>query len=203
MGIFFYNCFSECTQEIENDMEKLSFLSNLIGWNAYHIFKEGYAMIIFWVGTGLLAALTPLTFLCYSEILSYVFSLITGTSLLFIVYVAAVIVLLDKEVKITMKPFVYKLTVVWGMLLVIGGISAIYVTNKYRNYYAIQCKEVYVVNKGDKFYHLYKKCSACEKAQHLYRAKGYQAEKAHLKLCPECVELAEEYAVIALENQRP
>lgn len=128
-------------------------------------------------------------------------------------YVAAVIVLLDKEVKITVetsnssttkqrkKPFVYKLTVIWGMLLVIGGISAIYVTNKYRHYYAIQCKEVYVVNKGDKFYHLYEECSACEKAQHLYRAKGYQVEKAHLKLCPECAELAEEYDEIALESQ--
>ena len=35
----------------------------------------------------------------------------------------------------------------------------------------------------------------------MYAAKGYQMEKAHLKLCPECAELAEEYEEIAAENQ--
>ena len=35
----------------------------------------------------------------------------------------------------------------------------------------------------------------------LYVAKGYQMEKAHLKLCPECAELAEEYDEMAAESQ--
>lgn len=81
-------------------MEKQSFLSNLIGKANYHGFKEEYALVIFFIGTGLLAILTPLTFFCYWGILSSFFNLITGTSLLFIVYVAALIVLLDKEVKV-------------------------------------------------------------------------------------------------------
>ena len=145
--------------------------------------------------------------------MSSVFNLITGTSLLFIVYVAALIVLLDKEVKVethsdstiakqkVKKPFTYKLTIVWGLFLVVGGIVAIYGTNKYRRYYAFQCKKVFVVNKGDNFYHLYEECSHCENAEHLYVAKGYQMEKAHLKLCPECAELAEEYDEMAAESQ--
>lgn len=194
-------------------MEKQSFLSNLIGKANYHGFKEEYALVIFFIGTGLLAILTPLTFFCYWGILSSFFNLITGTSLLFIVYVAALIVLLDKEVKVethsdstiakqkVKKPFTYKLTIVWGLSLVVGGIVAIYGTNKYRHSYAFQCKDVYVVNKGDKFYHLYDECSQCENAKYLYVAKGYQMEKAHLKLCPECAELAEEYEEIAAENQ--
>ena len=81
-------------------MEKQSFLSNLIGKTNYHGFKEEYALVIFFIGTGLLAILTPLTFFCYWGILSSFLNLITGTSLLFIVYVAALIVLLDKEVKV-------------------------------------------------------------------------------------------------------
>ena len=194
-------------------MEKQSFLSNLIGKTNYHGFKEEYALVIFFIGTGLLAILTPLTFFCYWGILSSFLNLITGTSLLFIVYVAALIVLLDKEVKVethsdstiakqkVKKPFTYKLTIVWGLFLVVGGIVAIYGTNKYRRYYAFQCKKVFVVNKGDKFYHLYEECSHCENAEHLYVAKGYQMEKAHLKLCPECAELAEEYDEMAAESQ--
>ena len=178
-------------------MEKQSFLSNLIGKANYHGFKEEYALVIFFIGTGLLAILTPLTFFCYWGILSSFLNLITGTSLLFIVYVAALIVLLDKEVKVethsnstiakqkVKKPFTYKLTIVWGLFLVVGGIVAIYGTNKYRHSYAFQCKDVYVVNKGDKFYHLYDECSQCENAKYLYVAKGYQMEKAQIKLCPE------------------
>lgn len=81
-------------------MEKQSFLSNLVGKANYHGIKEEYALIIFFIGTGLLAILTPLTFFCYWGILSSFFNLITGTSLLFIVYVAALIVLLDKEVNV-------------------------------------------------------------------------------------------------------
>lgn len=51
-------------------MEKQSFLSNLIGKANYHGFKEEYALVIFFIGTGLLAILTPLTFFCYWGILS-------------------------------------------------------------------------------------------------------------------------------------
>ena len=123
-------------------MEKQSFLSNLIGKANYHGFKEEYALVIFFIGTGLLAILTSLTFFCYWGILSSVFNLITGTYLLFIVYVAALIVLLDKEVKVethsdstiakqkVKKPFTYKLTIVWGLFRVVGGSVAIYGTNK-------------------------------------------------------------------------
>lgn len=132
---------------------------------------------------------------------------------MFIVYIAALIVLLDKEVKVETnsgsmvteqkikKPFTYKLTIVWGLFLITGGIVAIYGSNKYRRYYAFQCKKVFVVNKGDKYYHLYEECSHCENAKHLYVAKGYQMGKAHLDLCPECAELAEEYDEIAAESQ--
>ena len=55
-------------------MEKQSFLSNLIGKANYHGFKEEYALVIFFIGTGLLAILTPLTFFCYWGILSSVFN---------------------------------------------------------------------------------------------------------------------------------
>ena len=99
----------------------------------------------------LLAILTPLTFFCYWGILSSVFNLITGTSLLFIVYVAALIVLLDKEVKVethsdstiakqkAKQPFAYKLTIVWGLLLVGRWIICCYLWHEIslRRYYSI------------------------------------------------------------------
>ena len=78
---------------------KKSFISNLIGRNTYDTIKE-YAKKILAIGTCVLAVLFGLSFICHYSFVSSLLSLVTGTSLLFILYIAALIISLDHEVEV-------------------------------------------------------------------------------------------------------
>ena len=156
-------------------IEKQSFLSNIVGANTYHEYK-GYAKTI-----------------------------ITGTSILFIVYIAALVLVLDIQVDVDEpesgywykpekkpRPTTYKLTVVWGVVLIALGISAIYFSNQSRKNYAFEC-DTFLVDLQAGIYHFDwdNDCEVASEATDLEKMQGYQIDKSYT-LCEWCKEWAEE-----------
>ena len=122
-------------------IRRQSFISNLFGHNTYDEFKSA-ALLVSLIGTGILIVLYILSNFFHAGIINYLIKLTNGTSLLFIGYILAVIILLDIEVDVEepeknyweeekkeQKPFKYKLTIVWGVILIASGIVAIYYSN--------------------------------------------------------------------------
>ena len=188
---------------------KQSFLSNLLNGlfgNETYDWLKSYAKIIVAIGTCVLCILIGLSTICHYSFVSQLVNLATGTSLIFIVYVLALVVLLDIEGAIeepdyyyhtskpTKKPktMEYKLTIVWGVVLIFLGIGAIYSTNKYRKQYAFECSS-FLVNHTTKVYHLDwdNDCEVATEASNLEKMKGYQINKSYT-LCEWCEEWAEE-----------
>ena len=124
---------------------------------------------------------------------------------MFIAYVAAWIVILDIQVNVEEPerkpwekakkisyPISYKLTIIWGIILVLSGIYAIYVTNKYRSRYAFEC-DTYLVDNQKGIYHvkLNDECDEANKADELYEMYGYEINKSY-SLCESCKEFLED-----------
>ena len=112
-----------------------SFISNLIGKDNYDNMKK-QSNIVIAIGTCVLAILLLLTNYFHQGFLSTLLNLVTGTSLLFVAYIAALILVLDIEVEVDEpegsfwaepvkqpKPMQYKLTIVWGVILIILGFN--------------------------------------------------------------------------------
>ena len=180
-----------------------SFLSNLLGEETYENWI-GYARIIIAVGTIILLVLLGLSFLFHSSIISFLLKLVTGTSLLFIAYVAMWVLLLDIKVDVDepevhswetpkehAKPLAYKLSALWTVVLIILGIMAIYFSNKYRELYAFECDTFYV-DKQAHLYHLdWTECETSERAGNLEEMQGNQIPDNY-SLCEQCKEIAED-----------
>ena len=181
-------------------IRKQSFISNLFGQNTYAEFK-GVAMLVFLIGTGILIVLYILSLFFHAGIISYLMNLTNGYSLLFLGYIIATIILFDIEVDVEepeknywndkkedSKPLKYKLTIVWGVILLIFGVAAIYFSNKYRNHYAFEC-DTFLVDEKAGIYHLDWdiECSVAEEAESLVEMKGYQIDKT-FTFCEECQE---------------
>ena len=197
-------------------IRKQSFISNLFGHNTYAEFK-GIALLVSLIGTGILIVLYILSYFFHAGIISYLIKLTNGTSLLFIGYILAVILLLDIEVDVDEPeksywgdekkepmPFKYKLTIVWGVILLALGIFAIYYSNRYRNRYAFEC-ETFLVDEKAGIYHLDWdiECSVAEETESLEEMKGYQIDKT-FKFCEECQEWLDDMESEAgLEHARP
>ena len=185
-------------------MFKQSFISNLLGKDKYDGLKSK-AKIIIAIGTCILAILFLLTYFFHWGLLSTLLNLVTGTSLLFVVYIAALILVLDIEVDVEEperyywsepeklpKPTSYKLTIVWGVILIILGIGAIYFSNVYRKQYAFEC-DTFLVDHQKKTYHLDwdNDCEEAEMASRLEKMKGYQIDDSYT-FCYWCEEWAED-----------
>ena len=185
-------------------VRKQSFISNLFGQNTYTGFK-GVALLVFLIGTSILILLYTLSYFFHVGIISYLLNLTNGLSLLFIGYIVAAIILFDIEVDVEEpekniwgeekkepKPLKYKLTIVWGVFLLILGVVAIYFSNKYRKHYAFEC-ETFLVDKQAHIYHLDWDidCEAANEAEQLVKMYGYQIDESYT-FCEGCNELADE-----------
>lgn len=183
---------------------KQSFLSNIIGRNNYDEFK-GYSKVIIAIGTCVLTVILLLSILFHWSFISSLLNLVTGTSLLFIAYIVALVLALDIEVDVDEpersywpepekkpKPTAYKLTIVWGVVLIVLGISAIYFSNKYRKQYAFEC-DIFLVDHQARMYHLDwdNECEIAAEAINLEKMQGYQIDKSYT-LCEWCEEWAED-----------
>ena len=176
---------------------KQSFLSNIIGRKTYDEFK-GYAKVIIAIGTCVLSIILLLSLFFHWSFINNLLSLVTGTSLLFIAYIAALVLVLDIEVDVDEpekkpKPAAYKLTIVWGVVLVALGIGAIYFSNKYRKHFAFEC-DTFLVDHQAKIYH-FDIDNGCEMAtdSNWERMQGYQIDESYT-LCDWCEEWAEDAA---------
>jgi hypothetical protein len=193
-------------------VKKQSFLSNLLGEETYENWV-GYAKISIAVGTIVLLILFGLSYFFYSSIVSYLLKLVTGTSLLFIAYVAMWVLLLDIEVSVdepevrswgkpkeVAKPISYILSTLWTIILIVLAIFAIYYSNRYRKQYAFEC-DTFLIDKHARLYHLdWTECDAIENAENLEEVQGYQIG-SDFSLCDECKEIAEE-AEVEYESDR-
>lgn len=181
-------------------IKKQSFISNLLGRQTYDDFKE-FAKTIVLVGAIILVILYALSYFFHSAFISYLLNLTNGFSLLFIGYIAILIVLLDFEVDVdepeqkyyeerkkVAKPFKYKLTIAWSAVLLLLGIAAIYFSNKYRRQYAFEC-DTFWVDKNARIYHFdwNDDCETAERAESLVEMRGFQINDNY-KLCEECKE---------------
>ncbi len=184
-------------------VKKQSFLSNLLGEETYENWI-GYARIIIAVGTIILLIILGLSIMFHSNIISFLLKLVTGTSLLFIAYVVMWVLLLDIKVDVdepevynwelpkeASKPIAYILSTLWTVVLIILGIIAIYITNKYREQYAFECDSFWV-DKHAHLYHLdWTECETSEHAGNLEEMQGNQIPDNY-SLCEECKEIAED-----------
>ena len=187
-------------------MEKIkqSYLSNLIGENSYEEYSS-MAMKIVGIGGLVLIILFILSHFFHSGIINYLLKLTTGTSLLFIAYISACILLLDIRVEVEKpeqewwgekkevpKPLKYKLTIVWDVVLLVLGIAAIYFSNKYRNRYDFECT-TFLVDHRAHVYHLdwNDDCEDAVNAEELVEMYGYEIDKS-FTLCEGCKETLED-----------
>lgn len=178
---------------------KQSFLSNVIGASIYRELKR-FSKLVVTVGALILVVLFGLTLICHYTFVSSLFDITTGTSLFFIVFIVELILLLDLEVEVEVsdtksldshkknaKPKKYKLTIIWGMILFILGITAIYFSNKYKKQYRFEC-ETFLVDENAGIYHLneeFNDCEALKKAEDFVAIKGYRMPKSY-KFCEDC-----------------
>ena len=192
---------------------KKSFLSHLIGRDIYDELRR-YALIIIVIGTSILAVLLLLSLFFHGVFISRLLNWVTGTSLLFIIYIAAVIISLDKEVEVNVpdryyeakpgefqKTRAYKLTIVWGVVLLAIGVSAVFFSNRYRKQYAFECSTI-LVDTDAGIYHYYwnNDCELAQKTGDLIEMKGYEIKGQDYHLCEYCEEYAEEIEDLARED---
>ena len=183
---------------------KQSYISNLIGKNSYEEFRRMSGNIVV-IGGLVLIIVFILSHFFHSGIINYLLQLTTGTSLLFIAYVAACILLLDIQVEVdepeqqwweekkkSPKPFKYKLTIIWGAVLLLLGIMAIYFSHKYRNKYDFECT-TFLVDHQACVYHLdwNDDCEDAENAEELKLMYGYEIEESY-SFCEACKEYEDE-----------
>ena len=183
---------------------KQSYLYDLIGENRYEEYSS-IAMKIVWIGGVFLIVLFTLSQFFHSDVINYLLSLTTGTSLLFIAFVSACILLLDVRVEVEKPeqkwweekkecptPLKYKLTIVWVCVLLMLGIAAIYFSNNYRNQYDFECTTFLVDHKAH-VYHLdwNEDCEDAETAEELEEMYGYEINDSYT-FCEGCKEYKED-----------
>ena len=183
---------------------KKSFISNILGSDTYDWLND-HAIIIVPIGACLLALFIGLSFFFHSCIINWFLQLLTGTSLLFMAYIAVLVVFLDIQVSVNEpesdiweepeEPHhssAYRLTIVWGVFLIILGIGAIYASNKYRKRYAFEC-DTFLVDHKKGIYHteLYDDCESAIEANELDEMYGYEISATYT-LCESCKGFLEE-----------
>ena len=184
---------------------KKSFLSHIIGKESYDAFK-GYAKPIVLFGTIIVFFLFFLSILVHWRFVSWLLNLVSGTSILFLIYTAALIILLDKEVEIE-EPILdyeydskqmpktrsFKMTILRGVVLLILGMLVIILSNRYRKQYSFECSTI-LVDQSAGIYHLewIDECEVAAKSYNLKKMKGYEIKGLGYKLCDWCKEYAEE-----------
>ena len=178
---------------------KQSFLSNLLGKSTYEDFSC-FARYIVGLGSFILIVLFFLSYFFHSGIVLELLKIAVFSPLL-IAYVIACILLLDVRINIekteqirreraknTPKPFKYKLTIVWTIILLILGVTVICFSFRYAIKYEFECTTFLVDHKT----HLYHSdwndvCEKMQDAEDLELMHGYEIDDTY-SFCKECRE---------------
>lgn len=179
---------------------KQSFLSNLLGESTYEDFSC-FARYIVGLGSFILIVLFILSHFLHSEIILELLK-ITIFSPLLIAYVVACILLLDVRINVEKaeprrwekakeppKPFKYKLTIVWTIILLILGITGIWFSFRYALKYEFECTTFLVDNRAH-IYHLDWDgvCEEVKDVEGLEPMYGYEINDTY-SFCEDCKEV--------------
>lgn len=171
---------------------KESFLSNLVGNENYNNWKPD-AKRVFIAYSVLLVLLFLLKDVWHWKFASEMFSLFTGSSLFFMLYVAFAILFFDVRVDLVygLRNWKYKLTSVWGVTLVVLGISAVIYTNHIRRDYALECMYCFI-EEDTRCFHIHKSCGSIKGTEKLKGSKVFKAKELGFRFCVECEEWIED-----------
>lgn len=190
---------------------KQSILSNILKTLGYHWPTE-IAKVVVCLYTCILCIVVTLAHFTHWKFVSTLLNLTTGTSLLFILYIFAIILVLDIETydeipdqnygfpdsKPTPKRYstLSKLVAIWNCICIAIGVYAVCLTNSYRRQYAFEC-DTFLVDHQSQTYHLNWDCDcqAAGDAINLVEMKGYQIDESY-NFCEEC----ECWAMDAVDN---
>lgn len=184
---------------------KQSFLSNMLSEYTYN-YLRGYAKFVIIFGSCILVILFSLSFFLHSGIIKWFLELVTGPSLLFMIYMAAWVLILDFKVNVEkeeldfwakpkkkQKSKAYQCTMIWSILLILLSFCAIYFSKKYTKQYAFECSTI-LVDQRTGIYHLIwiDDCEIAAEAYHLEEMKGFEIDTKNYTLCEWCQEYAED-----------
>ena len=153
--------------------------------------------------------------------IEFFIEIMMGWTLLSIPFISVILVALDKEfsvqeyelkAKFHHQKAPYILSMIWGIILCILGISTLYFSNKYKKYYAFQCQDFYLEEtKG--VYHIFKDCEYVGEDNNgdqvdninLINISGKDLLDTEAELCYACEEHAEdaEAEVATYRYRRP
>lgn len=142
-----------------------------------------------------------------------IIGILTGWTIISVPCIGIIIVSLDKEIEMEVpeykseekyitRPKSYLFTKIWGITLLILGISALHFSGKYSDYYSFQCQTFYLDNyRGT--YHILKDCEYApdwdQEAKEwgidpneFEKVKGKFLLDKPYELCPACQEWAED-----------
>ncbi len=144
-----------------------------------------------------------------------------GWTLLSIPFVGVIIVVFDKEFKVEdilsktkfhHKEMPYKFSMVWGIVLCVAGLVALYYSNRYKKYYAFQCQDFYL-EETTGVYHILKDCEyiginkddTLVDNPSIVRLSGRDLLNTNYEFCEACHEWAEEAEseVASYQYRRP
>lgn len=131
-----------------------------------------------------------------------------GWTLLSIPFVGVIIVVFDKEfkvgdiffnIKLHHKEMPYKISMIWGIVLCVAGLAALYYSNRYKKYYAFQCQDFYL-EETTGVYHILKDCEYIGMNEDdnqvdnpsIVKLSGKDLLDTNYELCEACKEWAKE-----------
>ena len=187
------------------EYRRTSFLKDLAP-DTYRFLSElkPYAFIYL----GVLAIAVLLSLFVQWSIVKFFIDCMMGWTLLSIPFIGVLIVVLDKEINLpqderwdssTAKSVTYKLSMVWGIFLIVTGLVTLYLSNQYKNYYAFQCQTFYI-EQSTGVYHLRDRCEYMGLTEDedliegvsISKVKGVDLLDKDHSLCDACREWAED-----------
>lgn len=184
-------------------IEKRSFISDLIGRYNYESLMP-LAKVITIVGSCLILVGMLLSNFVHWGLVRWLLGMLSGTSLIFVAYLISVMLTLDVRIEVyspdpeyhrepvkdnVMKNTAYHFTIVWGCIMIVIAIAAMFVTNKYYKRYAFEC-ETFSVDSQRKEYHIHEhRCNTASEADKLEDMKGFEIPE-DFYLCSECSDWA-------------
>lgn len=145
------------------DYRRTSFLAETAP-DTYRFLSELKPYALIYAGTLAVAILLSLFF--QWNVVKFFIDCTMGWTLLSIPFVGVLIVALDKEILLPQsehwepvpeKPASYKYSMIWGIILILLGIAALYFSNQYKKYYSFQCQSFFLEQQIG-IYHLSDKC---------------------------------------------
>lgn len=180
--------------------QKISFLSRfmrIFGENAYDILRGIEAKRI-----GLLYTMVLFLFLILSQfvrwsLVCFGIDCMMGFTILSIPYLGVLIVACDIQIIVPehekfediKKTSHYKWTKVWGIFLLLFGLTMLYFSGRYKRHYDFQCQDFYL---GNQEYHILENCEYL-KGMDVKEVNGYDLETTYpdYSLCSYCNDVGE------------